>query len=38
MKIGTFEIKGNSYSVDIKEDLLKALVDMKNDRIRKLYQ
>ena len=37
MKVGTFEIKGNSYSVDVKEDLSKAVFDMRNDKIRKLY-
>jgi 3-deoxy-manno-octulosonate cytidylyltransferase (CMP-KDO synthetase) len=37
MKVGTFEIKGNSYSVDVKEDLSKAAFDLINDSIRKLY-
>ena len=37
MKIGTFSIKGNSFSVDTEEDLIKAKKIIKNDPIRKLY-
>ena len=37
MKIGTFSIKGDSFSVDTKDDLSKAKEIIKNDPIRKLY-
>lgn len=37
MKVGTFKLNGDSFSVDIKEDYEKAKKQMRNDKIRKLY-
>lgn len=37
MKIGTFNIYADSFPVDVKEDLKKAIEVMPNDPIRKLY-
>ena len=37
MKIGTFSIKGDSFSVDTQDDLTRAKEIIKNDPIRKLY-
>ena len=37
MKIGTFNLKGASFSVDTKDDFLKALKFMDLDKIRKKY-
>ncbi len=37
IKIGTLSIKGDSFSVDTKDDLLRARKIIKNDPIRKLY-
>ena len=37
MKVGTFTIHGDSFPVDVKEDLIKAIKTMPNDPIRKLY-
>ena len=37
MKLGTFELKGSSFAIDVKEDFLKALILMPNDQIRKKY-
>lgn len=37
MSIGTFELKGNSFSVDTKEDFYKAQNFMIKDKFRKLY-
>ena len=37
LKIKTVALKGNSFSVDIKEDLKKAKRFMKKDKLFKLY-
>ena len=37
MQIKTVNLKGNSFSVDIKEDLKKAKRFMKRDKLLKLY-
>ena len=37
MSIGTFELKGNSFSVDTKGDFDKAQHYMIKDKFRKLY-
>ena len=37
MKVGTFTIHGDSFPVDVKEDLIKAIETMPHDPIRKLY-
>ena len=37
LKIKTIALKGNSFSVDIKEDLKKAKKFMKKDKLFKLY-
>ena len=37
MLIGTFELKGNSFSVDTKLDFQKAQKSMINDKYRKKY-
>ena len=37
LKIKTIALKGNSFSVDIKEDLKKAKRFMKKDKLFKLY-
>ena len=37
MNLGTFEMKGSSFAIDVKEDFLKALVLMPKDKIRKKY-
>lgn len=37
IRIGTLSIKGNSFSVDTKDDLAKAKKIIKDDPIRKLY-
>ena len=36
--VGTFEIKDDAFSVDVKEDYLRALSLMPQDPIRKLYK
>ena len=38
MKVGTFKLKGDSFSIDIKEDFQKAKGQMKNDKIREIYK
>ena len=38
LKVGTFPIEGDSFPIDVKEDLKKALEIMPNDKIRKLYK
>ena len=38
LKIGTFSIKSNTFSVDIKEDYLKAIEVFKTDKIIKKYK
>ena len=38
LKVGTFPIAGDSFPIDVKEDLKKALEIMPNDKIRKLYK
>ena len=37
MKLGTFNLKGSSFSVDTKDDFLKAIKFMSDDKIRKKY-
>ena len=37
MQIGTFELKGNSFSVDTKDDFIKAQKSMMDDQYRKEY-
>lgn len=37
MKLGTFELKGNSFSVDTSDDYFKAREYMTKDRWRKRY-
>jgi len=37
MNIGTFIVYGSSFSVDVNQDLMRAIDVMPNDRIRKLY-
>ena len=37
MNLGTFEMKGSSFAIDVKEDFLKALALMPKDKIRKKY-
>ena len=37
MLVGTFVIEGNSFAVDVKEDLLKAIEVLPEDEFRKLY-
>lgn len=37
MSIGTFELKGNSFSVDTKGDFYKAQNSMQKDKYRRLY-
>ena len=37
MNLGTFVIHGSSFSVDVNQDLMRAIDVMPNDRIRKLY-
>ena len=37
MKIGTFNLEGSSFSVDTKDDFLKAVKFMNIDRIRDKY-
>ena len=37
MKIGTFELKGQSFSVDTSRDFYRAQKFMINDKFRKLY-
>ena len=37
MKIGTFNLSGESFSVDTKDDFLKAVKFMNFDKIRKKY-
>lgn len=37
ISIGTFEIHGSSFSVDVNEDLLRAINEMPLNKIRKLY-
>ena len=36
--INTFEIKGSSFSIDIKDDFTRAKNLIENDKYRKLYQ
>ena len=37
MSVGTFEIKGSDFAVDVNADLLRAIDVMPKDKIRKLY-
>ena len=37
MLVGTFNLKGSSFSVDTKDDFLKASKFMNIDKIRKKY-
>ena len=37
MRVGTIELKGDSFSVDIKQDYLKAVEFLKKDKIKKKY-
>jgi 3-deoxy-manno-octulosonate cytidylyltransferase (CMP-KDO synthetase) len=37
LEVGSFRLDGDSFSVDVKEDLFKALKLMPKDRLRKLY-
>ena len=37
MNLGTFEMKGSSFAIDVKDDFLKALILMPKDKIRKKY-
>ena len=37
LKVKTTIIKGNSFSVDIKEDFIKAKKYMENDKLFRLY-
>ena len=37
MKIGTFNLSGSSFSVDTKDDFLKAIKFMNVDKIRTKY-
>ena len=37
MKVYTTKLEGNSFSIDVNDDYLKAKVSIKNDPIRKLY-
>jgi len=37
MNVGTFVIEGNSFAVDVKEDLIKAVEILPDDKFRKLY-
>ena len=37
MSVGTFEMKGSSFAIDVKEDFFKALALMPNDKIRRKY-
>ena len=37
LNLGTFEIKGSDFSVDVNADLLRAIDVMPKDKIRKLY-
>ena len=37
LSIGTFVAKGTSFSVDVNQDLMRAIDIMPKDRIRKLY-
>ena len=37
MNIGTFELKGDSFSVDTNKDYSKAKLKMLNDKFRKKY-
>lgn len=36
-KVGTFQLKKNSFSINTKKDLLKSLLLIQNDKLRKLY-
>ena len=37
LSIGTFEAKGSSFGVNVKQDLLRAIEEMSKNRVRKLY-
>ena len=37
MKVGTFVVDSNSFAVDVKSDLTRAKLVMKNDPFRKKY-
>ena len=37
LNLGTFVIHGSSFSVDVNQDLMRAIDIMPKDRIRKLY-
>ena len=37
MKVYTVKLEGDSFSIDINDDYLKAQVSIKNDPVRKLY-
>ena len=37
LNLGTFVIRGSSFSVDVNQDLMRAIDIMPKDRIRKLY-
>ena len=37
MSIGTFIAKASSFGVNVKQDLLRAIEEMPNNKIRKLY-
>ena len=37
LNLGTFVIKGTSFSVDVNQDLIKAIDVMPNNLVRKLY-
>ena len=37
LNLGTFEIKGSDFAVDVNSDLLRAIDVMPKDKIRKLY-
>ena len=37
INLGTFVMKGSSFAVNVKEDLLKAIDEMPKNKIRKLY-
>jgi len=37
MRVYTVKLEGDSFSIDVNDDYLKAQVTIKNDPIRKLY-
>ena len=38
MNVGTFEIKGSDFAVDVQNDLFRAIDVMPKDKIRKQYK